>query len=36
MQNYSYNKVLLSEMNVPAGSEEIFEPIANLRELLLT
>ena len=36
MENYSYNKVLLSEMNVPAGSEEIFEKISNLRELLLT
>ena len=36
MQNDSYNKVLLSEMNVPAGSEEIFEKISNLRELLLT
>ena len=36
MQNDSYNKVLLSKMNVPAGSEEIFEKISNLRELLLT
>ena len=36
MQNDSYNKVLLSEMNAPAGSEEIFEKISNLRELLLT
>lgn len=36
MQNDSDNKVLLSEMNLPAGSEEIFEPLANLRELLLT
>ena len=36
MQNDSYNKVLLSEMKVPAGSEEIFEKISNLRELLLT
>ena len=36
MQNDSYNKVLLSKMNVPGGSEEIFEKISNLRELLLT
>ena len=28
--------MILSEMNVPAGSEEIFEKISNLRELLLT
>ena len=36
MQNDSYTKMILSEMNVPAGSEEIFEKISNLRELLLT
>ena len=36
MENYSSKKIILSEMNVPAGSEEIFEKISNLRELLLT
>lgn len=36
MENYSFKKIILSEMNVPAGSEEIFEKISNLRELLLT
>lgn len=36
MENYSSKKIILSEMNLPAGSEEIFEKISNLRELLLT
>lgn len=36
MENYSSKKIILSETDLPGGSEEIFEKISNLRELLLT
>ena len=36
MENYSFKKIILSETDLPGGSEEIFEKISNLRELLLT
>ena len=36
MENYSSKKIILSETDLPRGSEEIFEKISNLRELLLT
>ena len=36
MENYSSKKIILSKTDLPWGSEEIFEKISNLRELLLT